>query len=328
MRESIVFPGPGRVELLTEPVPAVGPGDVVLRTRLTLMSTGTEGIVYAHKFGPDTHWSDWVRYPFRPGYACVGVVEQAAGGLSVGDRVAARAPHASRVVVPADSCTPIPDGLDDEEAVWFALAKIAFVGIRQGDVRPGERILIAGAGPIGQMATRWAAAAAASDIVVVDTVADRLDLALAGGATATVAGTMDESRDELAQTFGVRRPGIVIDSTGNSAVLPAALAAAADRGRVVLLGDAGAPAEQRLTSDVITRGVSIHGAHDSYTVGDPRWDHDREIARLVFRLASAGRFPLAGLVSHRFGPADSPQAYELAATARNRTMGIVFDWPQ
>src|SRR5262249_32351044 len=126
--------------------------------------------------------------------------------------------------------------------------------------------------------------------------------------------------------FGGRAPEVVIDSTGNAAVLPAALRAAADHGRVVLLGDAGVPAEQRLTSDVMARGVGIMGAHDSYTIDDPRWDNDRGIIRLVFRLAGSGRFPLTGLVSHRFAPGDCQLAYELAANARQETMGIVFDW--
>jgi 2-desacetyl-2-hydroxyethyl bacteriochlorophyllide A dehydrogenase len=322
----MVFPEPGAVELRTEPLPEAGLGEVVLRTRLTLMSTGTEGIVFARNFADGTHWSDWVRYPFRPGYACIGEVEHTCGELAAGDRVAARAPHASRLVIAADECTPVPRDLTDEQAVWFALAKIAFVGIREGAVRPGDRVLIAGAGPIGQMATRWAAAAAASRVVVVDTLTERLGLALAGGATAAIAGTIDGVRDELSQAFGGQAPDIVIDSTGNPAVLPGALRAAADRGRVVLLGDAGSPSEQRLTSDVITRGVTIRGAHDAYTVGDPRWDRDREINRLFFRLAGSGRFPLGGLVSHRFDPREAREAYELATAERHKTMGIVFDW--
>ncbi|TCC47773.1 zinc-binding alcohol dehydrogenase [Kribbella capetownensis] len=325
---AIVFPGPGVAELCQVQLADTGPGEVRLRTRLSLMSTGTEGIAFARRFGEGTHWAQYVEYPFRPGYSVVGVVDQIGheSGLSVGDRVVARAPHASRVVVRADRCTPVPAGLADEQAVWFALAKIAFVGIRVGEVRPGSRVLVVGAGPIGQMATRWAAAAAAARIVVVDSVAARLDLATAGGATATIGSPIDDAQEELAGAFGGQPPEVVLDSTGNAAVLPGALRAAADHGRVVLLGDAGTPSDQRLTSDVMVRGVSIMGAHDSYTIGDQRWDNDREIARLVFRLAAAGRFPLAGLVGDRFGPEDCQQAYELAATQRHRTMGIVFDW--
>ena len=328
MPTAITLPRPGVAELLPSQLPDVGPGDVQLRTTLTLMSTGTEGIAFAQRFGEDTHWARYVEYPFRPGYSAVGIVERSGqdSGLSVGDRVAARAPHASHVVVRGDRCTPIPKSLDDEQAGWFALAKIAFVGVRVGEVRPGSKVLIVGAGPIGQMATRWAAAAAAARIVVADSITPRRDLAMAGGATATIGAPLDDGREEIFAAFGDQAPEVVIDATGNAEVLPSALRIAADHGRVVLLGDAGTPAEQRLTSDVITRGVTIMGAHDSSTFGDQRWDNDREIARLFFRLATTGRFPLAGLNSHHFKPDQCQLAYELAATARHQTMGINFTW--
>jgi 2-desacetyl-2-hydroxyethyl bacteriochlorophyllide A dehydrogenase len=322
MARAVIITAPGMVHLRDRPVNDAGPGEVRLRSRYTLMSTGTEGTAFGGRFAEGTHWAGFVRYPFQPGYSCLGIVESVGAGvdLAPGERVVARTPHVSHGVVPADRCTRVPDGLADEQAVWFALAKIAFVGVRVGRVRPGTRVLIVGAGPIGQMATRWAVAAAATDIAVADPAASRLELAHRGGATATWPGPLDDL------PCGDARPEVVIDSTGNAAVLPGALRIAADRGRVVLLGDPGEPAAQRLTSDVITRGVTIAGAHDGYTVGDPRWDNDRTIVRLFFRLAATGRFPLDGLISHRFAAADCQSAYELAATARDGAMGIVFDW--
>ena len=320
LSEAIILPRPGAAELIEEPAGEPRVGQLRLRTRCTLMSAGTESTVFAGRFEAGTHWARYAQFPFRPGYACVADGEQA------GTRVAVRAPHASHVLADADRCVPVPADLPDEQAVWFALAKIAFVGIRVGNVRPGSRVLIVGAGPIGQMTVRWAAAAAASDVVVVDMVAQRLGLALAGGATATVAGALDDMGEEISGAFAGDAPDIVIDATGHPAALPGALRAAADKGTVVLLGDAGFPSQQHLTSDVIVRGVRIAGAHDAYTIGDARWDNDREIVRLFFRLATTGRFPLDGLTSHRFTPDACQRAYELAATARQDAMGIVFDW--
>jgi 2-desacetyl-2-hydroxyethyl bacteriochlorophyllide A dehydrogenase len=323
MARAVVISEPGVAHLREQPVADAGPGEVRLRSRYTLMSTGTEGTAFGGRFAPGTHWAGFIRYPFQPGYSCLGIVESVGAGVDSvmpGERVVARAPHVSHAVVAADRCTRVPDGLADEQAVWFALAKIAFVGVHVGHVRPGSRVLIAGAGPIGQMAVRWAAAAAAAEVTVVDTARVRLGHAERGGATRV----LDLPLDEADLAGGA--PEVVIDSTGNPAVLPAALRTAADRGQVVLLGDPGAPAEQRLTSDVMIRGVTIAGAHDSYTVGDPRWDNDRAIVRLFFRLAATGRFPLDGLLTHRFAPQECQAAYDLAAGARADTMGIVFDW--
>jgi 2-desacetyl-2-hydroxyethyl bacteriochlorophyllide A dehydrogenase len=330
MPQVVVFPAPRHAELQEVDSQPVGAHELGLRTRCTLISTGTEGIIFARRFDEGTHWARGATYPFRPGYSVVATVEQVGTevtGFAIGDRVVVRERHASHHVVDASRCGRVPNEVSDEQAAWFALAKISFVGARAAELRPGARALVVGAGPIGQMTVRWAAAAGSSDIVAVDVAANRLAFAAAGGATAVVAGTLDARHDEIAQGFRGHAPEVVIDTTGNAQVLPQALRAVGDHGRVVLLGDTGSPSEQRLTSDLIIRGVSIVGAHDGYTQDDPRWDNDREIYRLFFRLVAAGRFPLEGLISHRFQPQDCVAAYELAERARADTMGMLFEWP-
>src|SRR3954471_6640417 len=98
----LVFPGARQVALESWTPPEPGPGQVRLRARWSLMSTGTEGIVFNRRFDPGTHWDQWVKYPFMPGYALVGEVERLGAdvrGLAVGDVVATRHPHASHAVV-------------------------------------------------------------------------------------------------------------------------------------------------------------------------------------------------------------------------------------
>jgi len=92
---------------------------------------------------------------------------------------------------------------------------------------------------------------------------------------------------------------------------------------VVILGDTGSPAEQRLTQDVITRGLTIVGAHDMHV--DAQWN-DATIISYFFDLVAAGRIPLAGLTSHTFTPDRCADAYALANARRGETMGILFDW--
>src|SRR3954452_17691186 len=113
-RRSIIFTGKDQVQVIEEePLAAPGPGDIQVRTTRTLISTGTEGIVLGRKFSPGTHYDNWVKYPFRPGYSHVGRV--IATGESVdefraGDRVTTRGPHASHVIVKAAHAVRIPDG--------------------------------------------------------------------------------------------------------------------------------------------------------------------------------------------------------------------------
>lgn len=322
----LVFPAGSTVELRGFAPPQPGPGEVLIRTRSSLISTGTEGIVFARRFDPGTHWDQWVKYPFFPGYASVGVIEAVGSGVPgdrIGQRVACRGGHASHHVRPAKDAFPVPDALPDDHALWFALAKIAFMGARAAELRIGDSVAVIGAGPVGQMALRWVRALGARHLVVIDSDQARLEHARNGGATATVAGAIDGVRDQILAACGGKAPRVVIDSTGNAAVFASALRLVANRGRVVILGDTGSPATQHLTSDVITRGLTITAAHDCHT--DEQW-HDASITDYVFDLATAGRFPLAGLVGRLRDPRDCQAVYDELQTRRTGTMGVAFDW--
>jgi 2-desacetyl-2-hydroxyethyl bacteriochlorophyllide A dehydrogenase len=302
-------------------------GDQVrVRSICSLMSTGTENIVYNRLFEPGTHWDRWVKYPFHPGYSMVGEIEAAGEGvksLKVGDRVVIRNGHASHHTVAEHACAPVPKAVATPDASWFALAKIASMGARAASYTLGDDVLVIGAGPIGQMTTRWARASGAENIIVVDPVSSRLELATRGGATSVISTPIDKALDEIKVHNHGELPKIVVDTTGNEHVFAAALTLVARHGKLVLLGDTGSPSRQHLTSDVVTRGVTITGAHDGLETG--AWNAPR-IYRLFFNMVSSGRFDLSGLITHTFAPLDFQKAYDLANTRRGETMGILFDW--
>lgn len=326
MPERLVFPGKQRVELEAFDPPAPDNGQVKVKTLCSLISTGTENIVFNRLFDTGTHWDNWVKYPFYPGYAVVGeVIEKGSEveGLKPGDRVVLRAGHASHHVVPADRVFAVPEGIKAESAPWFALAKITFMGARAARHALGDDVLIIGAGPIGQMSIRWAAASGAETIVVVDPMEKRLAMAKRGGATAVIGQSIGESEAEIRKANHGELPRVVLDTTGNPKVLAAALPLVVKHGRMVLMGDTGTPAGQHLTSDVIMKGVTIVGAHDSHET--PEWQASR-IYRLFFELAATGRFDLDGLNTHVFRPDQCSEAYEVANTQRDQTMGMLFDW--
>lgn len=323
----IVFPERGRVVLEPFDLPDVGPEQVLVRTRYSLVSSGTERIALYARYDAGTHWEGYARYPFYPGYAAVGeiiAVGNDVRDLAVGDVVASRFGHASHHVTDAIGCARVPEGIDLQQATWFALAKIALMGARVAEYGLGTRVLTIGAGPIGQMTVRWVHAAGARHNVLVDPVPARRVLAEQGGATATVADLAD--RDAIIAACGGAQPECVIDATGNAAVLAEALPLAAMKGRVVILGNTGSPAEQRITDDVITHALHIVGAHDVLSMLDSPWDGDRSLHDLFFHLVRTGRFDLDGLITDVVKPADAEAAYRAADERPDETIGVVFDW--
>jgi 2-desacetyl-2-hydroxyethyl bacteriochlorophyllide A dehydrogenase len=323
----VVFPERGRVALEALDVPEVGPAQVLLRTRYSLVSSGTERIVLHGRFDAGTHWEGYARYPFYPGYSSVGeivAIGDDVHDLSVGDLVAARVGHASLHVTDALGCARIPAGVDLQQATWFALAKIALMGAQVAEYGLGARVLTIGAGPVGQMTVRWVNAAGARHNTVVDPVAARRALAEKGGATAAIADIDD--RDAVLAACGGVQPECVVDATGNADVLATVLPIVATRGRVVVLGNTGSPSAQRLTDDVITRALHIVGAHDVLSMLDPPWDGDRALHDLFFHLVRAGRFDLDGLITDVVAATDAESAYHAVDERPDETLGVCFDW--
>ncbi len=327
MAVRIVFAAKDAISLEEFTLPNEGDGQVRVRSLYSLISAGTETTVLTGAFARGTHWERYATYPFYPGYSCVGLVEEVAPGVedvSVGDRVVVPSGHSSESVIDAHRCTLVPESVESEHAVWFNLAKVALVGAHVAGYQLGDTVVVVGAGPIGQMSVRWALGAGVR-VVVVDPSARRLELAKAGGATDVVHATAEEAGDAILEACRGTRPRVVVDTTGRAQVLADLLPIPADHGKVVLVGDTGYPESQHLTSDVITRGVSVHGAHGGFTAAARDWDYDRSLHDLFFHLVSSGRFQVSGLNTHRYPPDRCKEAYGVLRE-KDSAMGVVFDW--
>ena len=327
MPQRIVFPAKGEVELQGFELPELGQQDVRVRTHYSLMSIGTETIILHQRYDPDTHFAKIFSFPqLKTGVQALGTVEACGENVeefSPGDLVYMRAAHGSHQQLPAAALSLVPEDVDHKKACWAGLAKTAFRAAWAAQPGLGSDVLIIGAGPVGQMATRWIAAAGARSITVVDLAVARLEHAKRGGATSALEGDVAEQRETIAAIDDRSGPSIVIDTTGNPAAFKHALDATARFGKVILLGDTGYPDRQHLTSDMMSKGLTVQATHDSHDRDG--WDQRRVDAHF-FSLVQSGRFNLDGLITHEFTPVDCAKAYDLAETDRGNAMGILYDW--
>ena len=121
---------------------------------------------------------------------------------------------------------------------------------------------------------------------------------------------------------------VVYEVTGHAAVL-ATLPLVRRFGTLILLGDTGTPSLQALTSDVVTRGVHIVGAHDAHAAGvatdrDP-WT-SRAMEELFLSYLARQQIRTADLVTHRFRPEDAAEAYGVLTANSSEAVGIMFTW--
>ena len=325
MAKRIIFQEQGRVVLEDFTPPEPGPDEVLVRTLSSLISIGTETTVLHRNYDDDTHFARMFSFPqMQTGNQSIGIIEICGNDvahLRPGDRVFIRKGHASHWTLPESACTPAPKETNIESAIWCGFAKIAFRAAEAAPFRLGGETLIVGAGPVGQMAARWALAAGMKRIVLCDLSSHRLSLAPEG--VKICSGLINDRREDLLSLCAGEGFESVVDSTGNPHAFQAALSLAAPLGKVVLLGDAGYPSQQCLTSDVMVKGVSIVGAHEELDRGGLT---QPKIDALFFELTERRSFDPSGLITHVFSPHRYEEAYALASDRRDEAIGVMFAW--
>src|SRR5712692_3881616 len=147
-RRSLLLTAPRRLEWITEDLPALQPGEVLIQSIAGAISIGTELPLYcgtARSSAP-------VHYPRMTGYESIGTViacGSAVQRLRIGDRVVAFYGHRTHSIVPEGKAIAVPKEVSDALALLVILTCDVGKGIRKVGPKPGESVLITGAGTIG-----------------------------------------------------------------------------------------------------------------------------------------------------------------------------------
>jgi L-gulonate 5-dehydrogenase len=139
-----------------------------------------------------------------------------------------------RVSIPASQAFPVTD-TDARLSAFIEPMSIAVRTVVRGRVAAGERVLVLGAGPIGQ-AVAIAALDRGASVLMVDQVAARLERGGASGADLAVLEPGDDLVAHARNWSGGELPEVVVEATGAQEPMRAALDAVAQTGRVLVVG--------------------------------------------------------------------------------------------
>jgi 2-desacetyl-2-hydroxyethyl bacteriochlorophyllide A dehydrogenase len=295
------------VAVVEEELAPPGPGQLLVRTRVSAISAGTELLAYRGQLPADMVLDESLpalaggsfRYPFRYGYASVGEVVETGAGVDAawrGRRVFSFQPHASAFVVGEADVFAVPDGLGWEAAALYANQETAVNLVLDGRPQLGERVVVVGQGVVGLLATALLARFPLAGLAAVD---------------------LDPARAELARRFGATAPAapaaadLSFELTGSPAALDTAIALTGREGRVVVgsfYGGKRAPVDLgghfhrgRLTL------ISSQVSHLPPALGG-RWDRTR---RRDVAWSALARVDTGALISHRVPLARAAEAYHL-----------------
>ncbi|MCB0062979.1 MAG: zinc-binding dehydrogenase [Caldilineaceae bacterium] len=234
--QAVVISEPGNVALQQVALKQPEPTDVVIRTVYTSISAGTERMLLA---GQMPH--PMLSLPVVPGYETVGRIVAIGtevdpvwqdrlvyvGGALCYDGVnAAWGGQAAELFADVSRVIPL-DGVELQQGVLLALAATALHGIDRAAPAAGERLLVLGQGPVGQLAARIARQRGVW-VAVADRTPSRLARAVADQVINVEETPVTEALTEPVTT--------IVEATGSMAALTAALPQLAQGGTILLLG--------------------------------------------------------------------------------------------
>jgi alcohol dehydrogenase len=341
-----VFRGPGKFGLEEKPIPHAGPGQAVVRVRLTTIC------------GTDIHIIRG-EYPIQPGltigHEAVGVIHELGLGVSgyhIGQRVLVGAitpcgqcdsclsgsssqcggplggwklgntidgVQAEYAVIPyaQANLTVVPDSLSDDEQVLLLadIASTGFAAAESGAVRLGNIVAVFAQGPIGLCATLGAKLMGASQILAVDTDTGRLRMAKRFGASALLLAEGDVVQEIREFTEG-RGVDVAIEALGTQTTFENVLRVLRPGGTLSSVGVYSG--HLRIPLDAFGAGLG------DYTVVTTLCPGGKARMRRLMRLVEAQRIDLTPLLTHTFPFDQIDRAYELFGARRDGVLKVAI----
>ena len=325
----IVFTGPGVLEWETFSVDDhdLGPTELIVRTRVTVISPGTELARYGGKtlrFGGRATTT-----PFLPGYANIGTILAAGSAVPAapGDRVYTMATHTSiaRVDMRQDLCVPVPAGLADEDAVFARLATVSMTTLLNTIARGGDSIAVIGLGLVGNLAAQIFQICGMS-VSAIDRSSARREIAERCGLR-HIHGSADAA--ELAQ-----RHRLVVEASGSAEALASAVGLAASGGEIVMIGAPWGGAENsvpsgRLTGEIFLRFLRLRSGSEWEIPRQPEplaigSIHQNSVTALDW--LATGRLQAQPLITHRLPAEAAEEAYDGLRSRPDEYLGVILQW--
>jgi alcohol dehydrogenase len=207
-----------------------------------------------------------------------------------------RVPHADT------SLYHIPDGADEEALVMLSdILPTGFeCGVLNGQIKPGDTVAIVGAGPIGLATLLTAQFYSPSEIIMVDTDANRLEIAKTFGATKLVHGNAVDEIMKLTDGKGV---DVAIEAVGIPATFDICQSIVAAGGHLANIGVHGKSVElhlEKLWSSNVTITTRLVD-----TVSTP----------MLLKTVQSGKLKPRQLITHHFALNDIMKAYDTFGNA-------------
>ena len=347
---AVVVHGPEDYRLEERPVPTPGPGELLLRTdAVGICASDLKCYHGAAKFWGDENRPAWADRDRIPGHEFVGTIvagDDAAlvkRGVALGDRIACEqivpcwecryclegaywmcnvhdmfgfkgydGAMAEYVLVPAKALThPVSRSLPGQVAAFAEPLSCAFHAVERGDIRFGDTVVIAGAGPIGLSAIAGARQKNPLRIVALDVVDEKLELARRVGADITINIAQEDAVARVKELTDGYGADVYIEATGHPSAVPQGLN---------LLRKLGTFVEYSVFKDDVSvdwsiisddKELDVRGAH----LGPHTWP-------AAIKLLETETLPMSEICTQQFPLEDFQQALDLVGDSAGASVKV------
>ncbi len=306
----------------------IGPNDVILKTRYSLISAGTE---LASFTGLQP-----TNYPVHPGYTAVGVVLKKGAEVKdfeVGDRIFTYSGHASVSKARTLRLKP-PEELKDEQVPFVRMATVAMTSLRVSSVELGDTVAVIGLGLVGNMASQLFTLAGANTIGI-DICEGRLKKAAACNIKHLVNPSKTDLQQRIKELTDGRGCEVTVEAIGNPKLVETACQITKHTGEVILLGSPRGEYQANVTN--ILNYVHLNhlgcltfkGAHEWRYPVNPQEGAKHSLARnsqIAFRLIAENRLNVREVLTHVVKPEEVAPAYNGLLNEKEKYLGVLIDW--
>jgi len=189
-------------------------------------------------------------------------------------------------------------GLSARELAMIEPFSISQHALSRATVKPGDKLLITGAGPIGLFAL-LAAKVRGAEVTVSDVLDGRLEVARKFGADHVVNARAENAKEQLAEIAEGRGFDVCVEACGQSVTFLTCIEQAAQGANLILIGN-GKTDTTFLHSILLKKELNVFGSRNAYT---------RDFESLI-ALAAEGKLDILSMVSAVYEAEDAPAAFD------------------
>ncbi|XP_060559810.1 sorbitol dehydrogenase-like [Ruditapes philippinarum] len=219
---------------------------------------------------------------------------------------------------PADFCFKLPDHVSLDEGAMLEPLAVALYSCKRGNVGPGSRVLICGAGPVGILAMMVAKQMGAASVLLTDISDNRLSVAKSLGANHVIKVNTDDPKElanQIEATMGCQ-PDVSIECSAVDFSFRTAIYATYPGGSIVMVGrgsfDVTIPYTIAATKEVDIKGLFRYA--NCYP------------AALDF--VATGAIDVKSLVTHHFPLLETVEAFKTAKSPSSNAMKVIIHCDQ